>query len=248
MCYKINNLHKMSWNSRTELLLGSEGIKKLEYSHVLIAGLGGVGGYAAEQLTRAGVGRLSIVDADSINETNINRQIIALHSNIGEYKTIELKKRLLQINPKLELECITDFLKDEKTHEVLLKYKYDFVIDAIDTLSPKINFIRICYENKIPFISSMGAGGKINPSLVAVADISKTYNCNLARILRKRLHRIGIRKGFKAVFSSEKIDSSAVIEEESMNKKSNIGTISYMPALFGIYCASVAIDKILNYK
>ncbi len=236
----------MNWNSRTELLLGENAVNTLKKSHILVAGLGGVGGYAAEQLARAGVGKLSIIDADIINETNINRQIIALHSNVGKHKTAEFEKRLLDINPSLELSCITEFLKDEKTPETLLKHKYDFVIDAIDTLSPKINFIRCCYENNIPFVSSMGAGGKKDPSKVKVEDISKTYNCTLARILRKRLHRVDIRTGFKAVFSTEKIDASAVIEEESMNKKSNVGTISYMPALFGIYCAYVAIDNMLS--
>lgn len=234
----------MSWNERTELLLGSEKIKKLTNSHVLVTGLGGVGGYAAEQLARAGVGKLTLVDSDIINETNINRQIIALQNNIGELKTSEFQKRLSLINPDINIEPITEFLKDEKIEEVLLKHKYDYVIDAIDTLSPKINFIQVCYENKIPLVSSMGAGGRIDPLKITIADISKTYNCNLAKILRKRLHRLGIRKGFKAVFSYEKIDKNAVIEEESMNKKSNVGTIGYIPAIFGNICAAVVIREL----
>ena len=234
----------MSWNERTELLLGSEKIKKLTNSHVLVTGLGGVGGYAAEQLARAGVGKLTLVDSDIINETNINRQIIALQNNIGELKTSEFQKRLSLINPDINIEPITEFLKDEKIEEVLLKHKYDYVIDAIDTLSPKINFIQVCYENKIPFVSSLGAGGRIDPLKITIADISKTYNCNLAKILRKRLHRLGIRKGFKAVFSYEKIDKNAVIEEESMNKKSNVGTIGYIPAIFGNICAAVVIREL----
>jgi tRNA A37 threonylcarbamoyladenosine dehydratase len=228
------------WNERTELLLGKEKLEKLQNSRVLVCGLGGVGGAAAEQLARAGVGSLCIVDADTISETNINRQIIATHSNIGELKTLEFQKRLQAINPKINLEIKNIFLRDEILEQTLSE-GWDYVIDAIDTLSPKINLIRICYENKINLISSMGSGGKTDPTQIEIADISKSYNCGLARILRKRLHRLGIYSGVKVVFSTQKTDKEAIIEEESTNKKSNVGTISYMPVIFGCMCAYVVV-------
>ncbi len=236
----------MKWNERTELLIGKEGVNKLKKYRVLIAGLGGVGGYAAEQLARAGIGKLTLVDADVVNISNINRQIIALTNNIGKSKTEEFKKRLLLINPQLEIIIFNDFLKDEKIPEIVLQNHYDYVIDAIDTLSPKIHFIKQCYENKIPFVSSMGAGGKTDPLKVSIADISETYNCTLARHVRQYLSKKGIKSGFKTVFSFEKTDKKSVILEENQNKKSNVGTISYMPALFGIYCASVAIRYLIS--
>ena len=231
------------WRERTKLLLGNENLEKLNKSRILICGLGGVGGAAAEQLVRAGIGNLCIVDADTISETNINRQIIATQNNIGTLKTEALKERLLSINPNLKLSVRNEFLKEEKLEQTLLE-GWDFVVDAIDTLTPKINLIRICLENNIPLVSSMGSGGKTDPSSIKITDISKSYNCSLARILRKRLHRIGIYKGITVVFSTQITDKDAVIEEESQNKKSNVGTISYMPVIFGCMCAYVAIRKI----
>jgi tRNA A37 threonylcarbamoyladenosine dehydratase len=240
-------MQNLNWQERTELLLGKEKLDKLKDAKVLVCGLGGVGGAAAEQLARAGVGNLCIIDADFISETNINRQIIATHNNIGEDKSEAYRKRLIAINPEIKLDVRKLFLSEEILVETLLE-DWDFVIDAIDTLSPKIDLIRICYENKIPLVSSMGSGGKTDPSQVKITDIDKSYNCNLARILRKRLHRINIYKGVEVVFSSEKIDKSAVIEEESQNKKSNVGTISYMPMIFGCMCASVVIRSIAEIE
>ncbi|MDD2635253.1 MAG: tRNA threonylcarbamoyladenosine dehydratase [Bacteroidales bacterium] len=231
------------WRERTKLLLGNESLEKLQNSRVLICGLGGVGGAAAEQLVRAGVGNLCIIDADTISESNINRQIIATHNNIGTLKTEALKERLLLINPNLNLSLKSEFLKDIMLEKILLE-AWDYVIDAIDTLSPKLELIRVCYKNNIPFVSSMGAGGKTDPTCINIADISKSYNCNLARIIRKRLHQIGIYKGFTVVFSTQKTDKNAIIEEESQNKKSNVGTISYMPTIFGCMCAYAAIQGI----
>jgi tRNA A37 threonylcarbamoyladenosine dehydratase len=234
----------MNWNERTELLLGTEKLNKLKQAKILICGLGGVGGTAAEQLARASVENLTLVDADTIAKTNINRQIIATCNNIGEYKTSEFEKRLKSINPKINITTHNIFLKDE-TLESIVNNNWDFVIDAIDTLSPKLNLIRICHLNNIPLISSMGSGGKTNPLSVKIDDISKSYNCGLARMLRKRLHRLGIHDGIEVVFSSEKVDKSAIIEEESECKKSNAGTISYMPVIFGCMCAYAAIRKIV---
>ncbi len=233
-----------NWLKRTELLLGDR-LKKLQNSKLLICGMGGVGGAAAEQLVRAGIGNLCIVDSDTISETNINRQVIATHDNIGKLKTKAFEKRLKAINPNLNLDIRNIFLRDEILENILLE-GWDYVVDAIDTLSPKINLIRICYENGIPLISSMGSGGKSDPSQVKIDDIDKSYNCNLARIIRKRLHRLNIYKGVEVVFSTEKIDKSAIIEEESKNKKSNVGTISYMPVIFGCNCAYAVIRKLID--
>ncbi|HOE05798.1 MAG TPA: tRNA threonylcarbamoyladenosine dehydratase [Bacteroidales bacterium] len=233
----------VNWNERTILLLGPEKVKKLEQSHVLIAGLGGVGAWVAEMLCRAGVGKLTLIDADVVNPSNLNRQLLALHSQIGKPKTEVIKQRLTDINPDVEITCQQIFLKDEIIDQ-LLAQPYDYIADAIDTLSPKIYFIKTCLGNGLPIISSMGAGGKTDPAKVRVDDISKSYNCNLARILRKRLHRLGIQNGFRVVFSTEKTDKSAVIEEESLNKKSNVGTVSYMPAVFGCFMAAEIIRQL----
>jgi len=235
-----------NWLERTELLLGNEKVKKLNKSHILVVGVGGVGAYAAEQLCRAGVGELTIVDGDKIDITNINRQLIADTESIGKVKVNILRERLLKINPKLKINSIYKYIKEEEITK-LLSNKYDYVIDAIDTLSPKINFIKTALENKQRLISSMGAGAKLNPELIQIADISKSFNDNLARILRKRLHRLGIYNGFNVVFSSEKVIKEAIRETEFIeNKKSTVGTISYMPPIFGLYIASKVIRDLIE--
>jgi len=229
------------WQTRTELLLGKEKLEKLAASHVLVVGLGGVGAYAAEMICRAGVGKMTIVDGDKITESNINRQLPALNSTIGRYKTEVIAERLLDINPVVELVTINEFIHDERMIEILDR-GYDYVVDAIDTLSPKILLIYHSLQKGIPVVSSMGAGGKVDPTAIRITDISKTYNCKLARILRKRLHKLGIRKGFTAVFSPEEVAGDSIeLTEGEQNKASNVGTISYMPAAFGCACASVVI-------
>lgn len=233
----------MSWYERTELLFGAEKLEKLKQARILVCGLGGVGGAAAEQLVRAGASNLCLIDSDLVNESNINRQTIATHNNIGNYKTDEFRKRLLAINPNLTLETRQQYLCDKLLEQTLLE-GWDFVVDAIDTLSPKIDLIKICYLNNIPIISSMGAGGKSDPTKIRINDISKSYNCGLARMIRKKLHRLNIYEGIDVVFSEEKADKEAIIEEESTNKKSNTGTVSYMPIIFGCMCAAVVIQKI----
>jgi tRNA A37 threonylcarbamoyladenosine dehydratase len=236
------------WLDRTELLLGKEALEKLQSKHVLVVGLGGVGAYAAEQICRAGIGEMTIVDADVVDETNINRQLIALTSTIGNPKTELLKDRLLQINPQLKLHVVQEFIKDESTEELLNRSSYDYVLDAIDTLSPKVFLISIVLQKQYPLISAMGAGGKLDPSLIQVVDIKKTFQCKLAFIVRKRLHHLGIRTGFKAVFSPEVVPDHAVIidSQPSMNKLSVVGTISYMPAMFGCHMAAEVIKDLIK--
>jgi len=233
-------------HSRTVLLLGEEGFKKLQNAHVLIVGVGGVGGYAAEQLARAGIGKLTLIDADIVNESNMNRQIIALHSAIGKNKTDVLETRLKDINPELIIKTNRVFITHENIEALMQDIKPDYVVDAVDTLMPKVNLINTCLNFHISLVSSMGAGGRFNPEKVHIADIADTYNCGLARMLRKRLHKFGIRTGFKAVFSSEKVKPEHIIIEESKNKKTNVGTISYMPAVFGLFCASVVIQDLIK--
>lgn len=233
-------------HNRTVLLLGEEKFEKLQKAHVLIVGLGGVGGYAAEQIARAGIGKLTLIDSDIVNESNLNRQIIALHSTLGKNKTSILSNRLKDINPEISIQSENVFINEENIETVLQKTKPDYVIDAIDTLMPKVNLIKTCLKLNIPLVSSMGAGGRLNPEKVHISDISKTYNCGLARMLRKRLHKFNIRTGFKAVFSSEKVNRDVIIEEKSQNKKTNVGTVSYMPAIFGMFCASVVIQDLID--
>lgn len=236
----------VNWLERTELLLGSEKLRKVTDAHVLVVGVGGVGAYAAEMLARAGVGRMTLADADEVNPTNINRQLVALHSTIGKKKVEVLADRLRDINPEIELTIVADYIKDEKTYELLDAAHYDYVVDAIDTLSPKAALIAAALERGIPLVSSMGAGAKTDPTQLEIKDISKSHHCPLAHMLRKRLHRMGIRSGFEAVFSPEPIREGAMIRCEEQNKKSNTGTISYMPALFGIGCASVVIRGLID--
>ncbi len=228
------------WLSRTSLLLGDERLERLKKAHVLVVGLGGVGAYAAEMLCRAGVGELTIVDADIVQETNINRQLLALHSTIGQSKTEILHARFLEINPNIVIHPIIEFIRDEKTDKLLSK-SYSYVVDAIDTLAPKSNLIAKAIARGIPVVSSMGAGGRLDPTRVAITDISKSHHCPLAHMLRKRLSKMGIKTGFKVVFSDEEIQPNSMILAEEQNKKSNVGTISYMPAVFGICCASAVI-------
>lgn len=233
------------WQTRTALLLGKEKLEKLRNAHVLVIGLGGVGGIAAEMICRAGVGRMTIADGDLIEESNRNRQIAALTSTVGKPKAELLGARLLDINPELKLTVLNEYLRDDRMFEVLGAEPYDCVLDAIDTLSPKFYLTVYCVEHGIRLISCMGSGARLDPEAIRCADISESYNCSLARAMRKRLHRHGIYKGVKVVFSPEMPVESAVIESEGMaNKRSVTGTISYMPALFGCHCAAAVIREI----
>ena len=234
------------WLERTELLLGSDKLQLLRQANVLVVGVGGVGAYAAEMIVRSGIGCMTIADADSVSPSNINRQLVALHSTIGRQKCDILAERLKDINPELKLTVVNRFIKDSETDALLDSDKFDYVVDAIDTLSPKLALIHGALERGIPLVSSMGAGAKTDPTLMEIKDIAKTHHCPLAHMLRKRLHKIGIRRGFKAVFSPEPVREGAMILCEEQNKKSNVGTISYIPAMFGIGCASVVIRGLIG--
>ena len=234
------------WLTRTELLLDEEKLKKLKNSSVLVVGLGGVGSWAAEMICRAGVGSMTIVDGDNVHPTNRNRQLPALKSTEGLAKAEVMGQRILDINPDIKLTVIQEYIKDDRMIEILSK-NYDYVVDAIDTLSPKIFLIFHSLQRNLPLVSSMGAGGKFDPARVNISDISETTDCSLARILRKRLHRLGIREGFTAVYSNEVIDKEKIIATNGeQNKASIVGTISYMPAAFGIACASVVLRDLAS--
>ena len=220
------------WLSRTRLLFGDEPIKRLQNAHVLVVGVGGVGAYAAEMVVRAGIGALTIIDGDTVSESNLNRQLVALHSTLGKSKVEVLKERFLDINPDLKLTAQHRFIEEEDIPALLEGGEIDFVIDAIDTLAPKV-------------ASSMGAGGRKDPSAIRIADIADTYHCALAKAVRLRLRKEGISKGLKTVFSTEQADRNAVVVVEGeRNKKSTVGTISYLPAIFGCYLAGHVIRKL----
>lgn len=234
----------MHWLERTELLIGKDRLDRLKESDILIVGLGGVGSYTAEMLCRAGVGKMTLADSDIFEETNRNRQLGALISTTGKFKAEILGERFRDINPDIQLNIITDYIRDEKTEDILDKKRYDYVVDAIDTLSPKVFLISHSLKRGLKIVSSMGSGGRIDPSKIRIADISETYNCRLARLIRKRLSRMGIKQGFKVVFSIEEADGRAVKLEEGLNKKSTVGTISYIPPVFGCFMASVVINDL----
>ena len=234
--------------SRTELLLQPDGMDRLRESHVLVVGLGGVGGYAAEQLCRAGIGRLTIVDGDTVSESNLNRQLIALCSSVGMPKTMLFRDRFRDINPLCQVTAIQEFLRDDRTIELLQSQHYDCVVDCIDTLSPKVFLIYHAHRLGLPVVSSMGSGGKLDPSQVRTADIADSHTCRLAAMVRKRLHRMGVDSGIRVVFSTEKVQPEAMIQDPSDNHLTTVGTISYMPPLFGCHIAAEVINIILSKR
>lgn len=235
----------LQWLERTQLLIGENELRKLNRSHVLIVGLGGVGSFAAEFIVRAGIGSLTIVDGDTVDTTNRNRQLPALQSTIGKPKAEVMAERLKDINPDLNLTVIGSFQKPEDTMNMVAEHKFDYVMDCIDSISPKVYLIRSCVEHGQRFISSMGAGGKTDASAVTVGDLSESWNCPFARLVRKRLHRHGIYKGFKVVYNyGELYRQSVKLTDGSNFKKSFYGTISFMPALFGLRMAAEVINDL----
>lgn len=233
------------WQQRTRLLLGLEKADRLQRAHVLVVGLGGVGAYAAEMICRAGVGRMTIVDADTVQPTNLNRQLPALHSTLGQAKADVMAARLRDINPQLELIVVQAFLKDDDIPALLDAASYDFVVDAIDTLAPKCHLIAETLRRRIKIVSSMGAGAKSDITQVRFADVWDTYHCGLSKAVRKRLQKMGIRHKLPVVFSTEQADPKAVLlTDDEMNKKSTCGTVSYLPAVFGCYLAEYVIKRL----
>jgi tRNA A37 threonylcarbamoyladenosine dehydratase len=233
------------WTDRTALLLGEDKMSRLSNAHVLVVGVGGVGAYAAEMLCRAGVGELTIIDADTVNTTNINRQLPATHSTVGRLKTEVLAEHLLDVNPSLRLHALSIYLKEEAVGQLLQVEKYDFIVDAIDTIAPKCALLGEALRRGIPIVSSMGAGAKSDITQIRFADLWDTYHCGLAKAVRTRLKKEGLRRSLPVVFSIEQADRRAVITVEGeQNKKSTAGTISYMPAVFGCYLAEYVIRKL----
>lgn len=234
------------------MLVGEEGLSRLASASVMVVGLGGVGSVAAEMLVRAGVGHLTILDCDVVSDTNRNRQLPALSSTVGQTKTSVVAARLMDINPSLHLTVVDSYLTEENVAEVVGGAHPDFLVDAIDTLAPKLALIKYCVDNHIGLVSSMGSGAKYDITRIRIVDISKSFNCPLAYIVRKKLRKMGIEKGFKVVFSEELPDEDAIVEmslaeqAETSNKKSQVGTISYLPVAFGCGCAQVAVSALLR--
>ena len=235
----------INWKQRTELLLGEDKMARLQSAHVLVVGLGGVGAYAAEMICRAGVGRMTIVDADTVQITNLNRQLPAMYSTLGMFKADVLEARFKDIIPDLELKVLPVFLKDENIPDLLDADEYDFIVDAIDTLSPKCYLIYHALQRRIKIVSSMGAGAKSDITQVRFADLWDTYHCGLSKAVRKRLQKMGVKRKVPVVFSTEQADPKAVLlTDDEMNKKSTCGTVSYMPAVFGCYLAEYVIKRL----
>lgn len=236
----------ISWLSRTSLLVGEERVIELTKKHVMVVGLGGVGSFAAEFIARSGVGTMTIIDGDVVDPTNRNRQLPALATNHGQPKAVIMAERLMAINPQIQLNVVQNFVDPLLVQEQLATNP-DYIIDAIDSITPKITFIKMAFESKLPLVSSMGAGAKIDPTQLRVVDISETYNCPFAQQIRKNLKKHNIYKGVKVVFSPEKIIKESLMLTDGKNyKKSAYGTISYLPATFGAVVASVAIRDLMK--
>jgi tRNA A37 threonylcarbamoyladenosine dehydratase len=212
----------------------------------MVVGLGGVGSFAAEFIARSGIGRMTIIDGDVVDPTNRNRQLPALSTNHGVSKAEIMADRLRAINPEIQLEVVKSFVTPEMVVEQLSR-RPDFIIDAIDSITPKITFLRLAYEMQLPLVSSMGAGAKLDPTRLQVVDISETYMCPFAQQIRKNLKNHNIRKGIKVVFSPENpIKESLMLTDGKNFKKSAYGTISYLPAVFGAVAASVVIRELIK--
>lgn len=236
------------WQERAELLFKPEGLEKLTNANVLVVGMGGVGSFAAEFLARAGVGKMTIVDGDTVDITNINRQLPALHSTVGKPKVQMIGDRLMDINPELNLTRIEEFLSPERAFELVSK-EFDYVLDCIDSVTPKLNLIIAAKRKKVRIISNMGAGGKFLASRIKVKDISKTDYCPLAKQVRKRLKKEGISGGVKVVYSDERPDYDSVKMTDGSNfKKSFYGTNSWIPAAFGLQAAETVVLDLIERK
>jgi len=236
----------VSWLSRSALLVGGEGIQLLQTKHVLVIGLGGVGSFAAEFICRSGIGEMTIVDGDVVDPTNRNRQLPALATNHGVSKAAIMQERLLAINPELKLNVVNSFLTPEKCREIL-ETKFDYAMDCIDSVMPKITLLSTALEKNIPIVSSMGAGGKVDPTKLRITYLPDTYQCVFASYVRKRLNKLENAAKIKAVFSTEEMNKDSLILTDGSNfKRSAYGTVSYLPAAFGGACASIVIRDLLG--
>ncbi|NLT03262.1 MAG: tRNA threonylcarbamoyladenosine dehydratase [Bacteroidales bacterium] len=235
------------WNQRTIKLLGEVGVKRLTDAHVLVVGVGGVGSAATEQLARAGVGQMTLLDGDTVQPSNLNRQLPALTTTLGLPKVEVMGERLKAINPAMVLTLRYEYLNEDAVAALLDSARFDFVVDAIDTLAPKVGLLEQCLRRGIPVISAMGAGGKVDPSKIKLADIAATTQCPLARVVRRSLRERGFTKGLTVVFSTEQANKNAVILlENEPNKRSTTGTVSYMPVLFGCHMAAYVIQQLTS--
>lgn len=233
------------WTERTELLLGADKMERLKKAHILIVGTGGVGAYAAEMLARAGVGKLTLLDADKVQLSNLNRQVIALHSTLGEDKVRVLERRLKDVNPDLNVTARAEFLEEGSVKMLLTENKFDFVVDAIDTIAPKCALIMEAMRLKVPIVSSMGAGAKTDVTQIRFADLWSTYHCGLSKAVRTRLKKEKMQRPLPVVFCTQQADMNAVVKVEGeRNKKTTTGTVSYMPAVFGCYLAQYVISNL----
>lgn len=236
-----------NWLERTELLIGKKAVQKLQSAHILVVGLGGVGSYAAETMVRSGIGKITIIDGDEVDITNKNRQLQALNSTVGKQKAQVLKERFLDINPNLEITVFDEFINPEPMQKLLTQNKFDFVMDCIDSVSPKISLILTLRGMKQPFISAMGAGGKLNPTKIKIADIKKTRECKFAQTIKKQLKSKGVKDGVLTVYSEEiQIKESLQLTDGSNYKRSFYGTIAYMPAMFGMTMAYEVIKRLIK--
>lgn len=239
-------MSEFAWLSRTELIVGREGLEKLASKHVLVVGLGGVGSFAAEFIARSGVGTMTIIDGDTVDISNVNRQLPATQLNVGQSKAEWMEQRLLAINPGLKLTAIRQFLNPHEMTELLEQNEFDYVVDCIDSFTPKIHLIEGAKKRRFKLVSSMGAGGKVDPTQIKVVNFEDTYQCKLAKMLRKRLKRRAIYGGFKAVFSTEEVIKESLMLTDGRNfKKSAYGTMSFLPAAFGCACAATVINDLL---
>lgn len=239
----------LNWLSRTTLLIGDEKLQKLQKSNILIVGLGGVGSFAAEFIVRSGIGNITIVDGDVVDPSNRNRQLPALATTHGQLKVEIMAQRLIAINPDLKLTAINSFLSPEKAAEIIESGNFDYVMDCIDSITPKLTLLTSAYQKGLKIISSMGAGGKFDPTKIQYADIFDTKQCYLAKTVRKRLRAIGIITGINVVYSTEEMKLDSLMLTDGSNfKRSAYGTISYLPATFGSVCASVVIRDLIGHE
>lgn len=231
---------------RTHILLGDEGIARLQQSHIFLAGMGGVGSFTAEALARMGVGKMTLVDHDVVSGSNMNRQLVALKSTVGVLKADVMANRIKDINPDCEVELITEFLTPDSIPDILAR-GYDVVIDAIDSLSSKSALLETAWRNEMTVFASMGAGGKLDPTQVRSADLMDTSMCKLAKHLRAQLRKRGVGRGIQTVYSTESPLPPLPPEPVSRGRARAVnGTVSYMPSIFGLTLAGMVINHIVG--